>query len=611
MRAVSIVAAAAVSALGRGLAAQSAALSGAHADVLAEDAELAAHGIKHALVGRVRDRLPQPELDRATRLLLVAAHDLRADLEARMPDFRSLRVAVIVGTTSGAMQSMESAFACLSRGERVPLELAKAASYSSPVGYLLEALGLPDAPSQQVLAACASSTLAIGLGCRWLEAGHADLVLAGGYDALSAFVTAGFDALGALTRSQPRPFHPQRDGMALGEGAALVALARAPARHTLARVLGFGSSSDAVHVTAPDREGRGLHAAAVAALADAGIEAGAVDFVSAHATATPYNDAAEAKALHSLFGERSVPVQTWKAVIGHTLGAAGVLETLAATEALRQGRLPPHLADLEAGIASGAATAAVSSGSSLRYALKLSAAFGGLNAALVLGSPTNAEPGAARPQRGVRLTARGPFVQAAEPELLARLAPDTASRTARVDTLSELVLAAVARLLSELPERPGSSTAVIVGSACVTLEVNEAFDRRRRTGQAVEPRRFPATSPNLAAGLCSIAFGFRGPALCVTPNPYRDAALMAYDLIALGDVDSAIVVTAEDAGAVVEGFCTSMGRPWPRRGATATWFSANGTGELLSRPDWAQPDAFRTESAGRARSSTEPGAERA
>lgn len=611
MRAVSIVAAAAVSALGRGLAAQSAAVSGAHVGALAQDAELAALGIQHALVGRVRVRLPHPELDRATRLLLVAAHDLRKDLEARMPDFRGRRVALIIGTTSGAMQSMESAFAYLSRGESVPRELAKAACYSSPVSYLLEAMGLPDAPSQQVLAACASSTVAIGLGCRWLEAGHADIVLAGGYDALSAFVAAGFDALGALTRSQPRPFHPQRDGMALGEGAALVALARAPACHTLARVLGFGASSDAVHVTAPDREGRGLHAAAVAALADAGIEAGAVDFVSAHATATPYNDAAEAKVLRSLFGARPIPVQTWKAMIGHTLGAAGVLEALAAADALRQGRLPPSLADLEAGVASAEASVAVANSSGLQYALKLSAAFGGLNAALVLGSASNGDSGAARPHRGVRLAARGPFVQAADPELLARLAPETVSRTTRVDTLSELVLAAVARLLCELPERPGSDTAVIVGSACVTLEVNEAFDRRRRSGQAVEPRRFPATSPNLAAGLCSIAFGFRGPALCVTPCAYRDAALIAYDLIALGDVDSAIVVTAEDVGAAVEGLCISMGCPSPARGATARLFSANGTGELLSRPDWTEPGAFRTESGGRARSSTDSSAGRA
>jgi 3-oxoacyl-[acyl-carrier-protein] synthase-1/3-oxoacyl-[acyl-carrier-protein] synthase II len=540
------------------------------------------------LFGRVLDRnLPPDEGDRAARLLGAAANDLASELDRRWPSWRTERVGIVLGTSSGAMPALERALWAREQGAPLSSELARAANYFSPVSSLTAALRLDarTTPLTQVLAACASSTIALGLACRWLDADECDLVIAGGYDALSALVAAGFDALSALSRSRPRPFRRGRDGMALGEGAGLVALRLARSGDSaLGRVLGFGASSDAIHVTAPDREGRGLTRAARAALDDAGRDASSVDWVSAHATATPYNDAAEARALRALFAARAVPVQPWKAVIGHTLGAAGVLEALAAWDALGHGILPAAAGDGELDSDARVELIERNRSSSAETVLKLSAAFGGCNAALVLGSARAEPSGTPREQRPVALRAIAERVTQGAPELVKPWLRDASGLSDRADSLSELALAAVARLLQALGEALPEATAVIVGSASATLELDERFDRRRRAGEAVEPRRFPPTSPNLCAAVCSICFGWRGPSFSVgaSLDVGREALLVARDLVAAGDAPAAVVVLAEDSGAVVSDLFAAAAYPVPARGARAA-LVAPGAGWPLSR----------------------------
>ncbi len=407
-----------------------------------------------------------------------------------------------------------------------------------------------------MLSACSSSTVALGLGTRLLESGRVDLVIAGGFDALTLFIAAGFESLRATSQALPQPFRVGREGMALGEGAALVALARSgespsgdqrasrsseedEPRHRaapLGYVLGFGASSDAVHITAPDRTGSGLARAAERALADAGLPPSRVDLVSAHATATPYNDAAEANAIELVLGaaaERAV-VQPFKAVIGHTLGAAGALESLSALRSLQSAILPaapgtgavePHLRArlLDRNTAGNPA-----------FALKLSSAFGGANAALVLGTRRPERPPLRSP-RSVRLELVGtPCFDLDEGALAARLGVDPL-RIARLDPLSRLGVAASANVLAgrgaPLPEGAG----VVVGSMGATLDRNEAHHARlrERGARGAEPRRFPSTSPNLVAGECSILFGLKGPAFAVGggPSAALEALLTGYDLI--------------------------------------------------------------------------------
>jgi 3-oxoacyl-[acyl-carrier-protein] synthase-1/3-oxoacyl-[acyl-carrier-protein] synthase II len=582
---IAVVAQGAISPLGEG---EDGVAVGAAGEIpstaIRRDEALVAAGLVHPHTARVRLETPAGT-DRAAFLLERAARGLVAALERTLPDWRTRRVAVFVGTSGGGMPSLERVLARRAAGEAVPPGLARAALYDGPLA-VLDAFFGPAWPRTQVLAACVSSTVAIGLACRALDAGDVDLAIAGGYDALTPFIATGFEALGATTSGTPRPFRRERDGMALGEGAALIALARSgDAPGPLGTVLGFGASSDAVHVTAPDREGRGLAAAARTALDDAGLAPDVIDLVSAHATSTPHNDAAETAALRAALGSEAdrVAVHPFKAVIGHTLGAAGVLEVLAALSALRAGVAPAALGDGELEPGFTARLPPCNEPVKGRHALKLSAAFGGSNAVLVLGPPST--PGAPQravsPRRRARLLHEGAAVVEPDLALLAARTNLDDLRISRLDRASALVVTAVARALEAVPALGSTDparVAVIVGTETGSLEANEVFDARRRErgARAVDPRRFPATSPNLPAGLCSIAFGFRGPSFAVEggPRAAESARRVATALVAGGDADLAVAVLVDDVGAVAQDLFRFAELAVPRDGARATVYGA-------------------------------------
>ncbi len=585
MTPIAVVAQGLISPLGEG---EAGIVLGAVGDVpstaIRRDGALVTAGLSHPHTARVRLETPAG-MDRAAFLLERAARGLIAELERALPDFRSRRVAVFVGTSAGGMPSLERALALRAAGAPVPRDLARAALYDGPLA-VLDTVFDPAWPRTQVLAACVSSTVAIGLACRALDAGEVDLAIAGGYDALTPFIATGFEALGATTSTTPRPFRRERDGMGLGEGAALVALARSgDAPGPLGTVLGFGASSDAVHVTAPDREGRGLAAAVRAALDDAGLTPDAIDLVSAHATSTPHNDAAETAALRATLGSAAtrVAVHPFKAVIGHTLGAAGVLEVLAALSALRTGIAPAALGDGELEPDFPARLPLSNEIANGRHALKLSAAFGGSNAVLVLGRPALAV--APSPARSVvrvpRTLHEGALVTEPDLALLAARTHLDDIRISRLDRASALAVTAVAQAFEAVPALGGTDparVAVIVGTETGSLEANELFDARRRErgARAVDPRRFPATSPNLPAGLCSIAFGFRGPSFAVEGGPRAEesAHRVATALVGGGDADVVVVVLVDDVGAVVRELFRFAERSVPRDGARATVYGS-------------------------------------
>jgi 3-oxoacyl-[acyl-carrier-protein] synthase II len=233
-------------------------------------------------------------------------------------------------------------------------------------------------------------THAVALAASWIRAGRADVVLAGGADLLCRFVVSGFNCLRATSETS-RPFDRRRKGLVLGEGAAVLVLeseAHAERRHARVRavVAGMGAAADAVHMTAPDREGAGAARAIRAALADAGRGPSDVAFVSAHGTGTPYNDAMEAAALTRVFGAGRVPVNSIKGAIGHALGAAGAIEAVLCVQVLESG-VVPATAGLEE-IDPACATLDCVQGAARRVAARTvvstSSGFAGANAALVL-----------------------------------------------------------------------------------------------------------------------------------------------------------------------------------------------------------------------------------
>jgi 3-oxoacyl-[acyl-carrier-protein] synthase-1/3-oxoacyl-[acyl-carrier-protein] synthase II len=587
---VAVVARGAISPLGRGERATAPGLPGERpSSMVREDAELRAAGFAKPRSARAPLDGTWPEADRAGALLDASARDLVAALDAVLPDWRARRVALSVGTSAGGMVSLERALALRSAGEPLPPGLARAALYDGPLAALAPWFGAAT-PRVALLGACVASTFALGLGARWLGAGLADLVIAGGYDALSLLVATGFEALGATSASVPAPFAAARDGMVLGEGAALLALMRADeAPRVEGIVYGFAATSDATHVTAPEPHGDGLLRAVRAALDDAGAEPSAIELVSAHATATPHNDAAEARALARALGDgvRSVPVHAMKRVIGHTLGAAGALETLAAIDAMRAGVVPGagENGALEPGCP--LLLPETNLRAEPRLCLKLSAAFGGANAALVVGPPAGRASAPARPTRSVTLLHAGSLVRAPDLELLATRSGLDELRRSRLDRASALTLTAAALALEFVPELAPETTAVVVGTFAASLEANELFDARRRARgpTGVEPRRFPATSPNLPAGWCTIAFGWRGPSIAVGGGPDALAAALAvgFDLVAAGDAEHAVVIESNDVGSVTRDLCAAAGLAEPTDGARALVLGTDPRGRPVDR----------------------------
>jgi 3-oxoacyl-[acyl-carrier-protein] synthase II len=528
---------------------------------IARDAELESSGLLRPFAARAPTELGvPPRADRATALLDVAFAQVLAELAVQRPDFRSERLGIALGTSSGGMLTAERFFVERERtgqdaaSPEVRAELARGATYFAPFDDALARVGLADVPLRtQILAACAASAVALGVGLRWLDRGACDVVLAGGYDALSLFVAAGFEALRATTASRPRPFGLGRDGMSLGEGAALVALVREGDQRgarVRGRVAGFGAATDAVHITAPDRTGSGLARAARAALVDAQVDAAEVGLVSAHGTSTPFNDAMESKAIGATFGSPMGPVtHPFKAQIGHTLGAAGVLESLAALHALATQTLPAAVDPGELDPDAPARLLALGERGSLRAAVKLSAAFGGANAAVVLSAEATAR--APRPPRAVYLRA---IAHAGSIELaaLALALGVPMDRLGRLDTLARLSLAAVAALAVSVGADTLRGAGIVAGQALATLDTNARFDARRRARgpRAVEPRLFPATSPNAAAGECAIQFELTGPSFAVGAGLAAglEALSRAAELVAARDCERVVVLVADDAG---------------------------------------------------------------
>ncbi len=236
-----------------------------------------------------------------------------------------------------------------------------------------------------VSCACASGVAALSLAARRIVRGEAEHLLVVGVDVAHDFVQAGFASLGALQRGACRPFDARRHGMSLGDGAGAILLSAHAKESRGVSIAGWGGANDACHVTGPDREGAGLTLAVRRALQHAGIDASAIDLVHVHGTGTVANDACEARGLVAAFGGRTPPAFGTKAQTGHTLGAAGVLETLLACEALRRGVVSRNVGleqpDVDAGLdlVREPRTLARSS-----CALKVSSGFGGIQAALVL-----------------------------------------------------------------------------------------------------------------------------------------------------------------------------------------------------------------------------------
>ena len=368
---------------------------------------------KYAIEGGLLDKRAARHMARFSQFAVAAAVEAWKDAgytAEQKPDMD--RVGVMMGVGIGGLEvTGENYFTLFEKGpDRVsPLAVPELIP-NEAAGNISIALGTKG-PAQVVATACASSTDALGLALDMIRAGRADVMVAGGSEAvITEFTVGGFMKMRALStqfnatpEKASRPFNADRDGFVMGEGAAVLILeseehAKARGEKVYAELAGYGATSDAFHITAPDPSGIGAVKAIEIALKDAGVtDRSTIDYINAHGTSTHLNDQMETKAFKQVFGEdgaKKINISSTKSMHGHLLGGAGALEAAITALAIQEGFVPPTInyekPDLEVDAAKGEVpldlnyTPNTGVQREIRVALSSSLGFGGHNGILVL-----------------------------------------------------------------------------------------------------------------------------------------------------------------------------------------------------------------------------------
>lgn len=437
--------------------------------------------------------------------------------------------------------------------------------------------------------ACSSSLGSIALGVTLLQTHQADLVIAGGYDTVSEYAWAGFNALRLVSEPPLRPFARLRVGMKLSEAYAIVILQRKEdAARPLAYISGWGESADAHHLTQPHPAGAGALAAMKQSLGRAQIPATALGLIAAHATGTPDNDSSEAAAIGSLLGEHvsSVPVVGFKSHLGHTLGGAGAAELILSLLALRNQIIPPtanvspETTEYPINL-----THARPSRGTIDHTLNTSLGFGGANTCIVLSRQARAS--ARTEPRGVVITGVGVVLPqmvgneafAARVRAGARFDPDAslvdsdfehllnARRVRRMSAYVKMTLAAVAVAIADAKLAPGFDAAGMLGTTHGSAAYShEYYGQVVREGLlAANPMLFAEGVPNAAAAQLSLMLGLKGACQTIigTRTSGLDALRLASLRIASGACDRVIVSAGEESYVTVNNAYTHCGLRGP------------------------------------------------
>jgi 3-oxoacyl-[acyl-carrier-protein] synthase II len=307
-----------------------------------------------AVVGRKDAR----RMDRFTQLAVASAKQALEDSGLKVTPDNADRIGVMLGTGIGGISTIVS---------QVEEMIAKGPDRVSP---FLVPMMLPDTASGQIaiqfglngpnlcpVSACATGSNALGEAGAWIRCGMADVVLAGGTEsAIIPIALSGFNNMTAIsTRNDApekasRPFDKDRDGFVVGEGSGVLVLeelehAKARGAHIYAELIGYGSTADAYHITAPEENGAGAAMAMKMALNQAGLKPNQIDYINAHGTSTPLNDKSETAAIKQVFGEAAydVPISSTKSMTGHLLGAAGAVEGVISVKVINAGIIPPTI----------------------------------------------------------------------------------------------------------------------------------------------------------------------------------------------------------------------------------------------------------------------------
>ncbi len=325
---------------------------------------------------------------RNNQLLLCAAQQISAAVEQAKQEFGANRIGVILGTSTSGIAKGEAALAYRELHGHFPADYHYLQQELGSTSDFLRQYFELEGPCYTISTACSSSAKVFASAKRLLQANLCDMVIVGGADSLCQLTVNGFNALESVSKGHCNPFSANRDGINIGEGAALFILTLGQSDVMLA---GIGESSDAHHISAPHPEGAGAIAAMQAALRDAQISAQDIDYINLHGTATPKNDAMESRAVISVFGVMPPPASSTKTLVGHTLGAAGAIEAAFCYLLLSPDNhtlaLPPHRFDGELDPQDPCIPLVkpeqCADNGKLNYVMSNSFAFGGSNASLI------------------------------------------------------------------------------------------------------------------------------------------------------------------------------------------------------------------------------------
>ncbi|WP_017548033.1 beta-ketoacyl-ACP synthase II [Salinicoccus carnicancri] len=345
------------------------------------------------------DKKEARRMDRFTQYAMVAADEAVADSGLEINDDNAERVGVWIGSGIGGIQALEDGFKVLyERGPRrvspffVPMMIPDMASGQVSIKHGAKG------PNGATVTACATGTNSIGEAFKFIARGQADAMITGGTEApITRMGVAGFQANKALSTAEDpgkasRPYSADRDGFVIGEGSGIVMLeelehAKARGAKIYAEIVGYGSTGDAHHITAPAEDGEGGARAMREALKDGGIDPDEVGYVNGHGTSTPYNDLFETKAIKTVFGDHAykMAVNSTKSMTGHLLGGGGGMELIITAFSLRDGKVHPTIGlenpdpDCDLNYVPDGAIER-----DLKYAITNSLGFGGHNATLLL-----------------------------------------------------------------------------------------------------------------------------------------------------------------------------------------------------------------------------------
>jgi 3-oxoacyl-(acyl-carrier-protein) synthase len=516
---------------------------------------------------------------RGDKLGWLAANDAIASARLDLAQCAA-RTGIVLGSSVGGSFDSERFLNALIKRGQMRARPTRFHECASTVDLIAGRLGF-GGPGVTLATACSSGALAIATAAEMVQAGEADIMLAGGADSLSRMTWGGFHALLLVDPNGCRPFDAARAGMSLGEGAAMLVLeseesARRRGATILARLTGWGASADAHHATAPHPQGEGAAAAMRSALARARLEPSAIQYVNAHGTGTRDNDLAESRALNAVFAGNVPPFSSTKGIFGHALAASGAIEALVCVEALRRQEMPPNPGFTTPDPAIGLSPLTELRPAPLRHVMSNSFGFGGNNAVLVFSAPdadNDARSAAGRPVVVAGIGVIGPgriTMRQIEPPLPPGEvavhdcgAPDTALLDAnqRRRLCRSVQMALIASRRAQVAE-PGRRLSVAIGTGLGFLEDAAAFietmigtDERERL-----PTRFPNSVHNAAAGQVSIALQARGLNSAPTCGEisFEAALWQAVRQLATGEADRALAGSVDE----LNKYPLAIGKRW-------------------------------------------------